>query len=400
MKTIKLYHHDSYKKEFNAKVLQRGEINGEHYVVLDKTAFYPEGGGQPWDLGYINGLEVTRVVEEDDVIYHYLKQSVDNDEIQGMINWQRRFDHMQQHLGQHILSAAFQTLFDASTVGFHLSQEYVSIDVALKELNLDMLAQVEDFANSAIYDNHRVKCYVVNNEEIKKLPLRKPPTVEDNIRIVEVEAIDFSGCAGTHPSTTGEVGIIKVTGFEKSKGNVRVFFICGHRALRDYRQKNLLIQQCAASLSLPFFELKEGIDSLNNELSNIKKVNKQLSLELSQYRAQDYYSKSKQQGDLKIVTSLFNNEDFNQIKTLSSFIVDKERVVALFGNLGQKGQLIFSCSKDVNMDMNNLLKQVLPLINGTGGGNRFCAQGGSTEINNIEKALGYAEQLVLSSGDC
>jgi len=395
MQTEKLYHNDSYIREFSARVVEEGIKDGLHYVVLDKTAFYPEGGGQPWDLGHLNGVSIIKVLEGDDgVIYHYIEHPLKDSLIRGVVDWNRRRDHMQQHLGQHILSGAFETLLGAATVGFHLGQDYVSIDVVLESFDNELMAKVEDLANKIIWDNLDVKVYIVQSQDIKDIPMRKPPKVEEDIRIVEVDSFDYSGCGGTHPKSTGEVGMIKITRWEKSRGNIRIEFLCGDRALRDYRTKNHIIYQCASAMSLQTGELKEGIDRLSDEVRCLTRLNKQLKSELNQYKAAQYYDKALALGGVKIIREVFENGDLNDIKFLASSITSNEKVVVLFGNRSQKAQLLFSCSKDVDINMSQLLKEVLPLVDGTGGGSPTSAQGGGSSVSNIEQALIAAHQII------
>lgn len=396
--TKKLFLQDSYVIEFEAKVIEKGMKEELNYVVLDKTAFYPEGGGQPWDLGVLNNSKVTKVLEEDGAIYHYVDTPIESETVVGKVDWARRFDHMQQHLGQHILSGVFERLLDGETVGFHLGEEYVTVDIALENITKEQLAEIENEANRVVYDNLAVKAYYVDNKEVKKLPMRKPPKVDEDIRIIEVDNYDFSGCGGTHPKTTGEVGIIKIIRTEKVRGNVRVEFLCGKRALLDYRQKNNIILESSSILSRPFYELKEGLSVIKDQLSKFAKENKILKQNVSVFTANDMYKNAQQIGELKVISKLFEGEDFGDITGLASKIIENQKAIVLFANKGEKAQLVFTCSKDVDYDMNTLLKDVLPLINGTGGGNKFRAQGGASTTHNIESVLDAALIKIKNKG--
>lgn len=385
--TEKLYLNDSYLKTFTAEVLERGTKDDLPYVILDKTAFYPEGGGQPWDLGTINGCKVIKVLEEEGKIFHYLESSIDVLTVEGEVDWSRRFDHMQQHLGQHILSGVFERLLDGETVGFHLGEEYVTVDIALDKITKEQLDQVEEEANKVVYNNLDVKAYYVDSEQVKTLPMRKLPKVEEDIRIVEVGGYDYSGYGGTHPKNTGEVGIIKIIRREKAKGNVRVEFLCGKRALKDYGRKNDTILESSALLSRPFYELKDGIEVAKDQISKLTKENKVLKDEVNRYRVEELYAKASSYKDIKILSHLFLGEDFGSIANMATKLTEKGKVVVLFAKEAEKSQFIFTCSKDVEIDMNALLKEILPMVNGTGGGNKFRAQGGTTGREGIEKAL-------------
>ncbi|SHK34303.1 alanyl-tRNA synthetase [Anaerobranca californiensis DSM 14826] len=392
--TEKFYLVDSYLTKFTAKVLEKGVKDGLPYVVLDKTAFYPEGGGQPWDTGWISGKEVVKVLEEDGKVYHFLIEAIEGEIVGGEIDWQWRFDHMQQHLGQHILSGAFEKILDGETVGFHLGKEKVTIDINIENITDEDLALVEEEANKIVFKNLLVKNYYVTEEEVKKLPLRKPPKVEDNIRIVEVDAYDYSGCGGTHPKRTGEVGIIKIIRKEKVKGNTRIEFLCGHRALKDYHFKNQCLLESSALLSRPHWEIVEGIEKLFGEINILTKENKGLKEQLLFYKGEEMYQKGEKIGEVTIVEYFTEGENIKELSLLSSIITEKERVVTLFVNKGEKTGIIFAQSKDLELDMNHLLKEILPIVEGSGGGNKYKAQGGTTATKNLDKILPEAKKLL------
>ncbi|WP_177159715.1 alanyl-tRNA editing protein [Anaerobranca gottschalkii] len=392
--SVKLYLKDSYLRDFKAKVLEKGVRDGLNYVVLDQTAFYPEGGGQPWDLGWISGKEVVKVMEEDGIIYHYLTEPVEGEVVEGVIDWQRRFDHMQQHLGQHILSGAFEKILDGETVAFHLGKEKVTIDINLDNISDEGLMLVEEEANKIVYRNLSVKNYFVTEEDVKKLPLRKPPKVEENIRIVEVDGFDYSGCGGTHPQNTGEVGIIKIVRKERVKGNTRIEFLCGQRALKDYHLKNQILLHSSSLLSRPYWEVAEGIEKLFQEITLLTKENKGLNEQLLIYKGEEMYRKGEKLGGITVVESFTEGGNIKELSLLSSIITEKEKVVTLFVNKGEKTGIIFAGSKDLDLDMNNLLQEILSIVGGSGGGNKYKAQGGTTNTNNLDQILPRAKELL------
>ncbi|GAI24926.1 unnamed protein product, partial [marine sediment metagenome] len=240
--TKRLYYEDSYLKEFRAKVLKKIKIDNRLAVVLDETAFYPTSGGQPYDKGVIQDVPVVEVVEEGDEIIHILKEELKekiNSEVVGKIDWKRRFDHMQQHLGQHILSGALMKLWGVETVSFHLGEEVCTLDIAKEKLTEEEAKKAEECTNEIIFDNRPVKCYFVEGEEeLERSNLRKVPEKTGKIRIIEVEDFDLSACGGTHCQATGEVGMIKITKWEKRGEKIRLEFICGRRAWKDYFWKN------------------------------------------------------------------------------------------------------------------------------------------------------------------
>lgn len=217
-----MYYQDSYLKEFKAKILKKVKINNHPAVILDKTAFYPTSGGQPYDKGVIQDIPVVEVVEEGDMIIHILKKELKdniNSEVVGKIDWKRRFDHMQQHLGQHILSGALMEMWGVETLSFHLGEKICTLDIAKEKFSEEEAKKAEECANKIIFDNRLVNCYFVEGEEeLKRLNLRKVPEKTGEIRIIEVADFDISACGGTHCRATGEVGMIKITKWEK-RGN-------------------------------------------------------------------------------------------------------------------------------------------------------------------------------------
>ena len=231
-----LYYQDAYIKEFTATVLHTGqEEDGRSYVVLSNTAFYPTGGGQPHDTGIIQDLTVIDVEKINDEIRHYVEGDVSTltGEVIGKIDWARRFDHMQQHTGQHILTAAFVELFGFSTVSFHLGAGLVSIDLATESVTDAQLVEAEARANEIILENRPVETKWITEDELSNYNLRKDITVEGDIRLVIIPDFDYNGCGGTHPTSTGQVSVIKIMAIEKMKGNIRLSFVCGNRVLQE-----------------------------------------------------------------------------------------------------------------------------------------------------------------------
>ena len=217
MDTERLYRENSYAADFTARVKRQMQTGKGFEVVLDRTAFYPAGGGQPCDTGWLNGIPVVDVEEREGYVVHILKQRLESCSVTGKIDWKRRFDHMQQHAGQHVLSACFEKIAGAGTVGFHLGSQFVYIELNRTDLTGDLVARAEELANRTVFDNLLIKTYTVEPEDLKGLPLRKPPTVTRDIRIVEIDGFDYSPCGGTHPSHTGCIGLIKVRRWERPR---------------------------------------------------------------------------------------------------------------------------------------------------------------------------------------
>jgi alanyl-tRNA synthetase len=287
--TKRLYYEESYLQEFKGKILKKIKIDGKPALILDNTCFYPTSGGQPNDLGYIQGVSIVDVIEDNEKIIHVLKGGIEEecgDTVIGKIDWKRRFDHMQQHLGQHILSGALMKLWSAKTLSFHLGEEVCTLDIAKEKLTEEEAKKVEECTNEIIFDNRPVKCYFVEEEEeVKRLNLRKVPEKTGKIRIIEVEDFDLSACGGTHCRATGEVGMIKITKWEKRGEKIRLEFICGRRAWKDYFWKNEVIKNISNKLTIKDSELGEAIDRMLEERKEIGKELKEFKEKLQEHEA-------------------------------------------------------------------------------------------------------------------
>src|SRR5512136_2827484 len=259
--TERLYYQYATCKTFTARIVERLTHDGRLEVVLDRTAFYPTGGGEPNDRGKLGNALVVGVIERDtdSAVLHVLDLPADagtfgqlGDEVSGELDWSRRFDLMQQHTGQHILSQAFIAVADADTIGFHLTDDTLTIDLDKKNLQPGDVDRAEDLANQVVFEDRPVTTRFVTAAELAQMPLRKPPKVESNIRIVQVEGFDWSPCGGTHVARTGQIGLVKIVKTERMSAGTRVEFRCGRRALADYSRKNQIITQVAGVLSVGY----------------------------------------------------------------------------------------------------------------------------------------------------
>ncbi len=396
--TKRLYHQDSYLKEFKAKVLKKIKIDNQPAVVLNETAFYPTSGGQPYDVGVIQDVPVVEVVEEGDEIIHILKEELKeeiNSEVIGKIDWERRFDHMQQHLGQHILSGALIEIYGAETVSFHLGEKVCTLDIAKEKITEEEVKKTEECANEIIFNNRPVKCYFLEGEEeLKRLNLRKMPDRKGKIRIIEVENFDLSACGGTHCRTTGEVGLIKITKWEKRGEKIRLEFICGWRAWGDYFRKNELIKNISNKLTIKDSELGEAIDRMLEEQKEIRKELKEFKEKLQEYDARNLINESSLVDDgIKIINKVFEEKNFQEVMGLGQKIINlDDNVVVLAGikNKGEGAKILFACSGGLNFDMNRLIKEAGKFIEGRGGGTPNFAQAGGKRAEGIEDALNFA----------
>ena len=396
----RLYYEESYLQEFKGKILEKVKIDGKPALILDKTCFYPTSGGQPNDLGYIQGVPIIDVIEDNEKIIHVLKEGIKEgcgDTIIGKIDWERRFDHMQQHLGQHILSGALMKLWSAETVSFHLGEEVCTLDIAKEELTEEEAKKAEECANEIIFDNRPVKCYFVEGEEeLKRLNLRKVPEKTGKIRIIEVEDFDLSACGGTHCRATGEVGMIKITKWEKRGEKIRLEFICGRRARKDYFWKNELIKNISNKLTIKDTELGEAIDRMLEERKEIWKELKEFKEKLQDYEAKDLINKSSLRNDgIKIINKVFEESNFQEVRGLVQNIINLDNSVVVLAGIkskreGEGVKILFACSRVLKYDMNGLIREAGKFIEGRGGGAPNFAQAGGKKAEGIEDALNFA----------
>jgi len=239
----RIYFDDAYQVEFESKIIDRVKHNNRVALVLEQTCFYPESGGQPADKGTLNGVELIDVIEDKGRILHIVDQDIQEKKVKGKVAWKTRFDHMQQHAGQHILSQSFWELMQGKTMSFHLGQDVSTLEIDIQKISDLELEKVEEEANKVVFQNREIKTYFVDEDKMGEVPLRKPPKKSGVIRVVEVSDYDFSACGGTHPFRTGEIGLIKILKWGRIRNNLSFEFVCGSRALKDYTLKNRILLQ-------------------------------------------------------------------------------------------------------------------------------------------------------------
>ena len=389
----KLYYVDQYMKEFVAEVESVIEKDGKFHVVLDKTAFFPGGGGQFCDLGFIENEKVIDVYEEEGVVYHVLdKKPLKIHKLKCSIDWNRRRDGMDQHLGQHLLSGCFFKTFNANTVGFHMGHEISTVDIQ-GILNEEQIREAERLANLYIDDNLKVEFLVPDKRELKKMGLRRAlPKTNEPIRVVKIEDLDINACCGVHPNSTFELRMIKITKWEKYKGNTRVEYLAGKRAIDDSFRKDRFTQGICKYLNSSEDEAINGIKNLDNKLKENMDKNKKLSEEIAKYEVKEMIDMGEKIKDITVIKKVYENEDVKYVNKVISKIVEQEKVIAIMAvKNGEKANVIFASSRDFKgISMNELLKDAITLIDGKGGGNNYQAQGAGKNNNNLEATLDYA----------
>lgn len=396
--THKLYLDNPYLREIDSRIIDKIYKDGKYYIKLNRTIFYPHlSGGQPGDKGTINGVQVLEVYEEDSNIIHVVKENIHSDKVILNIDWENRLDNMQQHTGQHLLSAAFYKLYNGETVGFHIGQDYVYIDVTLPELSEEEAEKIEVYANRIISSNFEIKSYYIEKNDINKIPVRKQPTVNSDIRIVEIDNIDFSPCAGTHLGNTGEIGLIKIRKWEKYKGNVRIEFVCGSRALFDYRWKNKIIKDIGLLLSSKDTDVFEKVQILYTQKEELEKKNKDLRGELFRYKGDELLRNSIHINNTPFITKVFDDTDLKEINVIANHLNNICDSVQAYGSKYEnKGQFLISASKDLNINLKDILKEISEEFEIKGGGSSQTVQGGCS-LEDLDKLLNKFLERIKNS---
>ncbi|RKD32576.1 alanyl-tRNA editing protein [Thermohalobacter berrensis] len=395
--TEKLYLENPYLREISAKIVKKEYSNNKFYLTLNRTIFYPHmSGGQPKDTGTIDGVKVIDVYEKNNEIIHVVEENIKKDKVHLSLDWNTRFDHMQQHTGQHILSAAIAKLFNAKTVGFYIGKEYTYIDVTLSNLEKKDIEWIERYANEIVFSNFNIKKYVINEEDIHKLPLRKKPSVKKNIRIVEIDGIDYSPCAGTHHTSTGEVGMIKIKKWDRYKDNTRIEFICGNRALKDYTWKNYYINEISNLLSLKDKDTLKGVKRIYDENKKLLKEVKEMKEELLKYTSEKLINMSKDYNSFKISNNIFTDIDFKDMRYMASIILNNyDNIILIWGLKNEnKAQILLGKSKNIKIDIKEIFNNIIDIIDGRGGGSPYLVQGGGENIENLSICMQSGLRLI------
>ena len=389
----KLYYEDQYLKEFKGEVVEIKELDGKFHVALESTAFFPGGGGQMADVGVIDGIKVLNVYEEEGKIYHVLeKEPKKLKNIICKIDWERRFDGMQQHLGQHLLSGCFYDLFGANTCGFHLGKEISTVDI-LGYLDEKTIREAEREANRLIFEGLEVRSYAPNKKELKKIKTRRVlPKTNEEIRIVEIIGLDVNACCGVHPKNTRELQLIKIRRWEKHKNATRIEYVAGKRAVEDFFVKNNILSEVGKLLKSGEGDTLNSIKNLLESNRSFLEENKKLRGELSDYKIKDILDNGERIGEISLVKEVFKGENIKHIEKLANKITADYKAIVLFAiKNDNRVNLIFNSSKEINkFSMNDLLKDAITLVDGKGGGSKFLAQGGGKNNGNAEISLDYA----------
>jgi alanyl-tRNA synthetase len=375
--TERIYYTDPTCIEFDASVVSSSTVDGRSLVVLDRTAFYPTSGGQPHDTGSLGDAQVTDVIDMDDgAIGHAVSAPLAEDaRVHGRVDWTRRFDHMQQHTGQHILSAAFDRLHRARTVGFHLGAVVSTLDLD-KVLDAGALEAAEDEANRIVWEDRPVSIRFAAPEEAAAMTFRKEPTRSGPLRVIEVENFDMSACGGTHVARAGQVGVIALRSWEKFRGGMRLEFVCGGRALREFRVLRDAVAGSLRFLSVAPRDLPSAIEGAQGENKDLRRTIRDLGERLAVHEAAALVRRARQVGPARVVIEALDGWDQAGLKALASAAASQPGVVAALLSAGDPALVVIARAPDVDVDAAAALKALLGRFGGKGGGKAELAQGG------------------------
>jgi len=392
--TTRLYWQDPYQTEFVADVLESLVWQDQASVILDKTCFYATSGGQPHYIGTLGTAHVIDVVEDQGRIIHLLDRPMGADTVQGIIDWPRRFDHMQQHSGQHILSQAFEQLLGLMTVSFHLGAETCTIDVDGADITAEQVAQIEDLSNQIIAENRTISVQQVDESDLGRFQLRKAPQVHGRVRIVTVDDFDQCACGGTHVQRAGEIGSIHVRRWEHRRDVLRIEFLCGWRALRDYRMRDGAVQELARHISVKIEELADALIRLEKAEANARHRADRLRRRLLESELPHFVEQLQAVNDWQLLVCLLDGYDVGNMRYIAQHLVSEPNRIALLAVSDPSPQICFACSESVELDMGHLLRQAAAPYGGRGGGRPHIAQGGGVAEKDLPKVLAQARRLL------
>ena len=396
LRTARLYWEDSYRTEFEARVLERDATGLRLY--LDRTAFYPESGGQPCDTGWINDVAVREVVEEGERIAHVLEMPVTEERVRGRIRWERRFDHMQQHSGQHLLSAVVLDLFGAPTVGFHLGAEVSTIDLGVASLGREQIVRAEERANELVFRNLPIRARWEDAGEASEL--RRAVDRGGPIRIVTIEGVDRAACGGTHVRATGEIGPILIRKRDRAHKGVRLEFVCGLRAVRRARSDFEALTAIARTLSTGLDRAAEQAAAQARALEESEKTRRKLALELALRRGRELYEATPAgpDGTRCVIRRQASGKADEELRALAQGFTERAGAVFL-AVFEDPPSLLLAVSESGGWDAGAAVREALGAVGGRGGGSARMAQGSAPDRQALQEAAARLARTIAPLAD-
>lgn len=378
-----LYLDDVATLEFQAEVAQIVTLPDNRLgVILDRTYFYPTGGGQEHDTGTLGNAHVLEVIKDETrpetAVIHIVEGDVAIGPVTGKIDAERRLRHMQHHTAQHLLSQCFIHLFEIESISSNINGYTPStLDLGISTLSRDLLDQIENLANHIIYENRSVRTYLVTPEQLLSLPLRKPPKVSEDIRIVEIDGYDFTPCGGTHCTSTGQIGVVKIIKSERQGDLTRIHFIAGLQALQYFQDYQETVLTIAGLMSIHPQDVLPNVQRLIDQLRSSQRELQTLRLERLALEARELADKSTPYGSWRVVVAPFENRPVAELRTLAEKLKILPGIIAVLASYdGQKISLMVTCTEEIGLAARDLLTKILAPLGGRGGGDRQIAQGG------------------------
>ncbi len=386
------YYLDPFLSEFDTSIVSASLIEDKYHVVLENTIFYPEGGGQPSDQGYLNDSKILHVYEKDNQIYHVIADKLYESKVKCRLNWDRRFYHMQHHSGQHLMSAVFYHYYNYQTKGFHLGEDYATIDISTPTLSNKIIADAETRINKLIYQDIPIRCYFITKEQIGRINLRKKPTIDQDIRIVEFAGLDAVPCCGTHLKSSGQVGLLKIIKTEKYKSLTRIYFLCGQQAQQDFQFKHNIIVALAHSFSSSEGDVLERVESEIESKRALAQEYKHLQKQAAYYQAKEIVHKAEK--DLIIV-----NLDARKSTDYAILLADE---ILAIGNyiviITVNNRLVLAVNRTAAFHCGKSMKKYLSEYDGRGGGNAHLAQAYFPTKEKMKQFIIQLENSIYQNG--
>ena len=393
--TERLYYRDSFLREFDAQVISCEKEGDRWKVVLDRTAFYPTSGGQPHDTGKLGDVPVIEVADAEHKVVHYTSAAVPAGPVHGVIDWPRRIDHMQQHTGQHLLSAAFVELFGFQTVSFHLGKELSTIDLDTPAVKAEHLEKAERRVNEVIFEDKSVVIRFGTAEELIEAGIRKKVEREGVLRAIEVEGFDRQPCGGTHLERTGQAGLLLIRKLERRRDQCRVEFVSGFRALAAARNDFSTLTQAASLLSCGLSEVPAVLGKLIEDRRVQHGTVKRLEERLAEHEARALLASQPSTGALRVISSALEEATPSYLGLLAAKLVAEANVVALLASRAS-GHIVFAQTKGLPRDMGALLRDTLKQFGGKGGGAKDFAQGSVLDAAKAADVVAHAKKVLAS----
>jgi alanyl-tRNA synthetase len=379
--TKRLFEEDVYLKEAYCKIIGKSENESRKFLELDSTIFFPEGGGQPSDTGMIGDAMVLHVYEEGEKIYHEVDIFPLEGDVKCTLDWKKRLDHMQQHCGEHILSGVALKEYGYQNKGFHMGEDYITVDIDTKSITDEMVKNIELKCNEAIYENRDVQIITVDSvEKAKEYPIRKMPDINEDIKIVNIVDTDCVACCGTHPDKTGEVGLVKILRTQKYKGMTRIFFKCGMRAFEDFQKEHEIITTLNRKYSSDLETLIDRNEKESIRLVELKNDLKNLRKQLSIYDAKTLVKESKGQK----ISRIYQDKSVDELEFIVSQLMDMGSYEIILSS-GKDKRIVYVNNTGNGKSCGKVFKENIKNYNGRGGGKDTKAQGSFSENDDLIK---------------